>query len=130
MRLYDPGFKIVRDNNLRGAPKKLESTHMRIDEVSLILAPCRFSVGVIGRAPGGNKQLCGPDLAGIRIDNIHRWATVIDEQLLPCFMLLAHGRFLDLLPSKVAMAVLGIAVTILWMMLPVFLPQQELGDQG
>jgi hypothetical protein len=45
-------------------------------------------------------------------------------------MLLANGRFLDLLPSKVAMAVLGIAVTILWMMLPVFLPQQELGDQG
>lgn len=52
MRLYDPGFKIVSDNNLRGALKKLESTQMRIDEVSLILAPCRFSVVVIGRAQG------------------------------------------------------------------------------
>ena len=53
--------------------------------------PGRLGVGVAGRAQHGDEQLGAADLAGGRIDDRHGVAAVVDEQLVPGAVHLAHG---------------------------------------
>lgn len=68
----------------------------------------------------------GAQLTGLRVDDQHRWATVIQEALLTSLMGLAHGARLLFEPVMVAVAALGVNVTPVWVPSRVLLPQQLL----
>ena len=63
---------------------------MRPDPIRQRLRPCRLGVGAVGGAEHSQEDLRHPHFAGQRIDNRHAFAGVVDEQLVPGHVMLAH----------------------------------------
>ena len=83
----------------------------------------------LGGTQDGHKDLgIMGDLTGFRINNGHCKASIINKQLFPGPMVLAHGTFLATTPLVVAVTVLGIAVGIQGMHLAVFFPELLFSD--
>ena len=101
---------------------------MSVEPVGLILAPAGTSKGVVGGAQYCYKHLSLTHLASIRINDCHGRTTVIDKQLLTRSMQLTHAALLLALPFHIAVAKLRVTVAVIGILLPVFLPQQVLGN--
>jgi len=89
--------------------------------VGLLLAPVGAGKGVVGCAEHGHEDLRLAELTRVRVDDGHRWTTVIHEQLFPGAMDLAHAALLTAQPDPVVVAELGIAVAIVGMALAILL---------
>ena len=97
---------------------------MSIEPVLLLLAPMSTREGVVGSTQHGDKDLGLTYLTGIGIDHRHRGATVVHKQLFTGSMRPPQAALLTRQPLQVTVTELGIAVTLAWMLFPVFLPQQ------
>ncbi len=101
---------------------------MGIEPIGLLLTPAGAGEGVVGGPQHGDKNLCFPDLAGLWID--HRQSRPHNNLRIASHLHDGSGACCAVgSPAfQIAVAELGIAVTIIWMLLPVLLPQQLLGD--
>ena len=120
-------FQVVRHHEFRHPTKELKGLHVGIEPVSLLLAPAGAGKGIVGCTEHSDKDLRLAVLSGVRVDDCHRRATVIDKQLFTGTMDLAHAALLAPQPDPVAMTELGITVAIIRMPLTILLPQQEFG---
>ena len=123
----DATFEVIRDHHLRHSAEVLEGTLMATQPVAKPLGPGRLGKGIVGGAKDGHEDLGLTDLAGLRIDDGQRGATVIDKALLARLVTLAHGALLLFLPAPVKRAVLGVAVAAVGVLRGVLLPQELLG---
>jgi hypothetical protein len=116
--------KIIRHDDLRAAPKRLEAAHMRGHPVRQLLGRKRLGIHIAGSAQHRDEQLrVQRDLAGRRVVDGDRVAGKIYEQLLPGRMDLAHGHVDTAAPGPVQICELRIAVPVR-VSLPVLHPQQ------
>jgi hypothetical protein len=76
------------------APIKFERLCLRADPVGRGLTRCGAGEAVVRRAEGSHEDLRLGDLAGGRVDDRHRAAGVVDEQLLAGDVDLAHRALL------------------------------------
>ena len=127
MGFADRTFQVIRHHELRYTAEELKGLHMRIEPVSLLLAPAGAGKGIVRRTEYRNKDLCLAELSCVRIDDGHRRAAVIHKQLFTGAMNLPHAALLAPQPNLVAMTELGITVAIIRMALTILLPQQQFG---
>jgi hypothetical protein len=129
VRLAHAAAQIVRDQNGWSPIEVREGPHMRADPVGQALRPGRLGVGVVGGPEHRHEDLRGADLPAGRIDDLHRLPGVVDEQLLPGAVGLAHHHVERPAPGLVALAEPAVAEA-LGMRGPVLLPQQHQRHAG
>ena len=127
MGLAHPGAQIVRDNQCRHTTEEGKGTPVGADPVRQTLCPGRLSVGVIGSAEDGHKDLRLTDLARAPIHHRHGLAGIIHKQLLAGTVVLAHDHIQLALPGAVVVIKPAVLIA-LGMCFPVLLPEQEQGD--
>ena len=119
----DAALQIVGDQQGRRPIDVLQSADMAANPVRQALGPGGFAVGVVGGAQYGDKDGRLPNLAGHRIDNGHRWASIVDEQLLAWGVRLAHAERESTDPPPIVGAEAAVAIAG-WVLRFVFLPEQ------
>ena len=112
-RHADGTLEAIRYHQLRHTAKELESALVAHHPVIELLGAGGLGKGVVGGPQHGDKDL-GPvkDLAGMRIDNGHGLAAVVDKEFFARNMGLPHrglqqGRPLFIEPTEVVVAVVG-----------------------
>ena len=120
---------LVGHDQARHAADELQGQHLGADPVCGGLARRGAGEGVVRRAQRSHEDLRLADLAGGRIDDGHRAAGIVDEQLLAGDMDLAHRALL----GHSERAVLDAKTRVLVgqrVVAGVLLPQQHQGDAG
>ena len=115
------------------AADELQRLHLRDDPVGGGLARRGAGVGVVRRPERGHEDRGPRDLAGGGVDDGHGVAGVVDEQLLPGDVDLAHRALLGLGELAVLDAEAGVFVgqrALVTDARGVLLPQQHQGDAG
>jgi len=125
----DQRARLIRHDQARHAADELEREHLGADPVGGGLARGRARERVVRRAERGHEDLCGGDLAGKGVDDGHRRAGIVDEQLLAGEVDLAHRAQLALRELAVLDAEAGVLVG-QRVVAGVLLPQQHQRDVG
>ena len=120
---------LVRHDEPGCAADEFERQHLGADPVLGGLARGGAGEGVVRCAERGHEDLGLGDLAGDRVDDGHRAAGVVDEQLLAGDMDLAHRALLALGELAVLDAKTGVLVG-QRVVARVLLPQQHQCDAG
>ena len=129
MRLGHATAQIVGHQDLCGAAEKSKTAGVRAQPVGQFLRPGGFGEGVAGGAQHGDEDLCLANFAGLPVDDWHRLAGIVDEQLFTCTMFLAHDH-VDLGgPEPVVLAEPAV-LEALRMGESIFLPKQGQGYAG
>ena len=90
MGAVDRGAQIVGDDELRAALEEGEGADVRRRPVRQGLRPGRLGERVARRAEHGDEDLRLTQFAGLRVDDRHGLAGIVDEHPLAGAMLLAH----------------------------------------
>jgi len=93
------------------------------DPVGQALGPLRFGIGVVAGPHRGHEDLRLPDFARVGVDHLHRHPGIVDEELLPGFVLIAHAGMQPFFPLPKTLAKLAVSVPIR-IVLAVLQPQQ------
>jgi hypothetical protein len=84
-----------------GTAKEGEGGIMAVDPVGHLLGPCRMRKRQAGAAHHRHKQMCAPDFTGSAVHHHrHRVAGIVDKQLLPAAVLLAHNQRQSSFPTR------------------------------
>jgi hypothetical protein len=121
-----PRFEVVGHQDLRPTPQESQGPHMGPNPIGQALGPVRFDIGVVAGPQDGHEDLCLPDPACFWVHHRCLLTRIIDKQLLPGLMFLAHHRVELFGPMPVVVAELAVAIA-LGMFLPVLYPQQAQG---
>jgi len=111
-RLRDAHLEIVGHRRLRHAAEEVERVDVRTDPVGQRLRPARLRVRVARRAECRDEQMRRVHLARHRIDDRHRVAGPVDEQLVAGHVRLPHDRRQTLPPFTVKLAEARVAVAV------------------
>jgi hypothetical protein len=128
-RDHDPALELIGHDGFRDAAEELERPLVARDPVRDLLRARGFGVGVVRGAQCGDEELDGDHLAGGGVDDRRLLPGVVDEQLRPGAMDLAHRQAPALEPAAVDLAELGVAVAV-GMLLEVFEMEQLERDAG
>jgi hypothetical protein len=113
MRLAHRGGQVVGHHDLGQTTHGLKGVHMSGDPRGQILGGHRLPIQVVRGAHHRHEQLrVHGHLAGAAVIDGQALAGEVDEQLLAGPVLLAHHHIHMALPSPIAQAELGVAVTV------------------
>jgi hypothetical protein len=107
----DSALEVIRYQDVGNTLEVFKGMHMRMNPLRESLRKCSFSIGIIGGAPDRHKKLSQDNLA---IQGIHEGetVTVIQKQLFPCPVLLAHNVVQFTTPAAVILTILRVLVAI------------------
>ena len=125
--VFDPGFEIVRDDDLGHTAEESEHADVGANPVGQFLALVGLGVGVVAGAQDADEDLGLVDLAGVRVDDGDRLTGIVDKDLLATFVGEAHRRLQALGPLAVEGTELAVAVAVR-MGFAILDPQQTQGD--
>ena len=123
-RLDDPGLQIVADDRLGNPAEVRQGPGLAFDPIWQSLTEARHSEGQRRGAEHRDKYLRLADLAGLRIDHLHRRAGIIGLHHRTRRMAVAEGRVRPALIGGKLLAEPGVTIAV-GMGRPVFLPQQR-----
>ena len=129
MRLAHAAAQIVRDQQGRHPLEVGEGPYLRADPVGQTLRPGRLGIGVVRGPEHRHEDRRGAELPAGRIHDRHRLPGIVDEQLLPSTVGLAHHHVERAAPVFVALAEPAVAEA-LGVLRPVLLPQQHQRHTG
>ena len=129
MRRLNPGFQIIRNDNVRNATEKRKGPDMRHQPVIQPLGPGRLHIGVIAGAQHRNKHLSLAEFTGSAVHDRHGGTRIVHKHLLTRPMGLAHHDIGVRHPSPILLAEPGVLIA-LRMRGFVLFPQEPQGDAG
>ena len=106
----DPGLELVRHDGPGHPAQERQEALVAPEPVGQLLGASGFRVGVVRRPQDADEQFDRADLAGRGIDQVGLLPGVVDEDLLPGPMLLAHAEAMAAEPLPVQIAEAGVAV--------------------
>ena len=124
VRPQHPALQVIRNDRARHPAEGLQGAHVAAQPVGSALRPGRLDMRQVRTAEHGDEDLRAAALARVPIDDRHRLAGVIDEELLPRQMVLAQHPLLAREPAPVLIAEHAVLPAI-GMRRLVFLPQQQ-----
>jgi hypothetical protein len=125
-RFFDPGFEIVRNDDLRDAAEKVKSSDIGLDPGWEVLRESGPGKRVTAGAQGGQKEPRFSSFAGDRIRHRYRLAGVVDKELFPGPVGLTKADIQ--LPGPLVIKETELAILIPFrVFLPVFQPQETKG---
>jgi|GEM_PF-2307537 len=113
---------IIDDHQFRHAAEERKGAGVGAEPVGQALTQRRLGKGVAAGSQHRDEDLGLADLAGVRIDNRQGVTGVIDEQLLPGLVHLAHGDLQFTCPAAVQFTEMAVAIP-LRMLGNIFLPE-------
>ncbi len=123
-RLDDPGLQIVADDRFGNPAEVRQGPGLAFDPIWQSLTEARHGEGQRRGPKHRDKYLRLTDLAGLRIDHLHRRAGIIGLHHRTRRVAVAEGRVRPALIGAKLLAEPGVAVAV-GMRRPVFLPKQR-----
>jgi hypothetical protein len=123
----DGGLEIVRDDDVGHPTQGGQGPHMGPNPVRQTLRPRGFDIGIVGGSQDGNKERHFMDFPSMAVHDWDALTSIVDKELFPCAMALAHdqGEFTG--PGTIRLAEPAVLES-LWCGGLIFLPQQEQRD--
>jgi hypothetical protein len=120
-------LQVVGDHDLGDPTEGRKRPHMRTDPVRQTLGPGRLSIGVVRCSQDSHENRHLVHLSAVRVHHGDTLARIIDKELLPRAMTLAHDQVQLARPGAIPLTEPAV-LKALWGRALVLLPQQEQGD--
>lgn len=103
-----PAFQIIGYYDRWDGLAIVKGPHMGADPIRQSLGPGGLGVGIVGGAQDGDKDLRLSDLSGGAIHDRYRLSRIIDKQLLPGPVVLAHDEIERPCPGSILLTKLAV----------------------